>query len=72
VSRAVLVFFVGVGSLNFVFVRSDDPVVQQLAATVKPVLGAVCASLFLAAIFLSATAGDTANESTRRRKDKEG
>jgi len=49
VSRAVLVFFVGIGSLNFVFVRSDDPAVQQLAATVKPVLGAVCVSLFLAA-----------------------
>ena len=71
---------------------------QQLAATVKPVLGAVCASLFLAptltehqgltltlnlpltrcaslflgAISLSATAGDTASESTRRRKEKEG
>ena len=37
VSRGLLVGFVGVGSLNFVFVRSDDPVVQQLAATVKPV-----------------------------------
>lgn len=40
--------------------------VQQLAATVKPALGAVCASLFLAAISLAATAGDTASESTRR------
>ena len=70
-SRAVLVFFVGIGSLNFVFVRSDDPAVQQLAATVKPVLGAVCASLFLAAVSLSATAGDTASESTRRRKNKD-
>jgi len=45
--------------------------VQQLAATVKPVLGAVCASLFLAAISLAATAGDTASESTRRRKEKD-
>ena len=45
---------------------------QQLAATVKPVLGAVCASLFLAAISLAATAGDTASESTRRgRKEKD-
>jgi hypothetical protein len=69
VSRGLLVGFVGVGSLNFVFVRSDDPVVQQLAATVKPVLGAVCASLFLAAIFLATTAGETASESTRRRNE---
>jgi len=72
VSRAVLVLFVGGVALNFVLVRSDDPEVQQLAATVKPVLGAVCASLFLAAISLAATAGDTASESTRRgRKEKD-
>ena len=32
-SRAVLVFFVTVGSLNFVFVRSDDPTVCYLVIT---------------------------------------
>ena len=60
VSRG-LVYAVGAAvSLQFVLVRSDDPTVQQLYETTKPLLGAAGASIFIAAVVLASVADNTA------------
>lgn len=68
VSRA-LVYAVGAAlSLQFVLVRSDDPTVQQVSATMKPLLGAAGASIFIAAVVLAAVAEATATGAKARRE----
>ena len=65
-SRGVVIVLAAVFAANFAIVRSDDPGVAQLAAFVKPVLGAAGATLFLGATYLSAVAESTASAGKRK------
>jgi len=66
-SQGTLALFAAVLLSNFALVRSDDPALATMAATVKPVLGVVFATLFGATTALATTAESNAAAARRER-----